>query len=307
MSEKVHFDDFVEQVALESGYDTDTARAYVEDLFETIMEENSKGRWVKLRNFGSFKPKWYKAKRGINPQTKQALDILPHYHINFKSSQDLEKILNSDQTLNPIALETPTNRFLDKLLVVILLIIGVWIVKALMFSDDPVVPPLELKEEVQSQSVKEEPVEKELPVEVGIEPVQEVLAQMPEDGDRKILYPGVHTVSQDQTLSQIGLDIYEDAVYWPLIFTANSQRVSDPDKIFKDSTLTIPNKSEGSGLHNAYMDVYGAYMDVDKMARSFWVLCKGAKLIGKEFQGFLMKKLHPMEYKIIQKCVNKAR
>ena len=305
MSEKVHFDDFVEQVALESGFDTDTARAYVEDLFETIMEENSKGRWVKLRNFGSFKPKWYKAKRGINPQTQQALDILPHYHINFKSSKDLEKTLNSDQTLNPIALETPTNRFLDKLFLVILFIIAVWIVKALVFSDDPVAPPMEIKEPVQSQVLKDDPVEEEVPVEVVAEPVQEVLAQMPADNERKVLYPGVHTVTQNQTLSHIGLNIYEEAVYWPLIFTANSNKVSDPDKIFKGYTLTIPNKNDGARLHNAYMDVYGAYTDVDKMAKSFWILCEGAKLMGSDFQGFLMKKLHPMEYKIIQKCLNR--
>lgn len=69
MNQKVHFDDFIRQVALESGFDVDTARAYVEALFETIVEENSKGEPVKIQKFGSFQLRAYKAKRGINPQT----------------------------------------------------------------------------------------------------------------------------------------------------------------------------------------------------------------------------------------------
>lgn len=316
MSEKVPFDDFVEQVALESGFDTDTARSYVEDLFETIMEENSKGRWVKLRNFGSFKPKWYKAKRGINPQTQQALDILPHYHINFKSSKDLETILNSDQTLNPIVLETPRSRFFDKLFLLILFIIAVWIVKALMFSSDPAVTPIEFKEPTQSQVLKEDPVEKEVPidqvdpmenevaVEVIPEPEDDVLVPMPKGGDKKVLYPGIHTITKDKTLSHIGLEVYESTLYWPLIFTANPRQIRDPDKILNGYTLIIPNKREGTALYHAYMDVHEAYGNVDKMKKSFWILCEGSKLMGDAFQSFLMKKLHPIEYKIIKKCFN---
>ena len=96
MHKSVPFDDFIEQVALESGYDYDTAKTYVESMFETIVQESTKGLNVKIRNLGSFQPRWYKAKRGINPQTQQPLDILPHYHIHFATSKELEKMINSN-------------------------------------------------------------------------------------------------------------------------------------------------------------------------------------------------------------------
>ena len=96
MNEKIHYDDFVEQIVLESGYDHDTVREYLGVMFETIVTESTKGKLVKLRNFGSFQPRWYKAKRGINPQTKQPLDILPHYHIHFASSKALQNALNNE-------------------------------------------------------------------------------------------------------------------------------------------------------------------------------------------------------------------
>ena len=115
--------------------------------------------------------------------------------------------------------------------------------------------------------------------------------------------PTIYEVLYGQSLSQIGLDIYKSPTYWPLIFSANSSKIKDPDKIFLSSKLTIPAKSEGKVLHDSYLDVYDAYMSVDKMSRSFWILCEGANYIGEDFQRFLMKKLHPMEYKIIQRCL----
>lgn len=299
MNEKIHFDDFVEQVALESGFDSDTAKAYVEDLFETIIEENAKGRWVKFRNFGSFKPRWYKAKRGINPQTKAPLDILPHYHINFKSSKDLESILNSQESLNPIALETPGSRFMDKLFIILFFIIIVWIFKSLITSDEKLVPPVEVPKTVQNLFVPDEP--KKSPVK---EVLDIVVKQEAKPLKEKESFPSIYEVLYTQTLSQIGFEIYKSHTYWPLIFTENSDQIKDPDRIFESSKLSIPKQHDGKVLHDSYMDVYDAYMNADKMRRSFWVLCQGSKYIGKDFQKFLRAKLHPMEYKIIQRCMN---
>lgn len=309
MNEKIHFDDFVEQVSLESGFDSDTTKAYVEGLFDTIIEENAKGRWVKFRNFGSFRPRWYKAKRGINPQTKEALDILPHYHINFKSSKDLETILNSEETLNPIALETPANRFMDKLCVILFFIITVWIFKALIIGDEKVVPPVKIPKAVKSVVVAEKEVKKALPQKQEKMPVKEVLEivvkQEAKVVEEKDTFPSIYEVLYTQTLSHIGRDVYKDRIHWPLIFSENSDKIKDPDMIYHASKLTIPKKRDGRVLHNSYIDVYDAYMNVDKMNRSFWVLCQGAKYIGKDFQKFLIKKLHPMEYKIIKRCVGR--
>jgi len=94
MNEKIHFDDFAEQVALEVGVDVDTAKDYIYTMFETIIEENEKGEWVKIRNFGSFHPVHNKQKRARNPQTGNFMTVPAHYHVNFKPSETLSKVVN---------------------------------------------------------------------------------------------------------------------------------------------------------------------------------------------------------------------
>ncbi len=94
MNEKIHFDDFAEQVALEVGVDVDTAKDYIYTMFETIIEENEKGEWVKIRNFGSFHPVHNKERRARNPQTGNFMTIPAHYHVNFKPSETLSTIVN---------------------------------------------------------------------------------------------------------------------------------------------------------------------------------------------------------------------
>lgn len=94
MNEKIHFDDFAEQVALEVGVDIDTAKDYIYTMFETIIEENEKGEWVKLRNFGSFHPVHNKLRLTRNPQTGNMMTVPEHYHVNFKASETLSKVVN---------------------------------------------------------------------------------------------------------------------------------------------------------------------------------------------------------------------
>jgi len=94
MNEKIHFDDFAEQVALEVGVDVDTAKDYIYTMFETIIEENERGEWVKIRNFGSFHPVHNKEKRARNPQTGNFMTIPAHYHVNFKPSATLSNVVN---------------------------------------------------------------------------------------------------------------------------------------------------------------------------------------------------------------------
>ena len=94
MNEKIHFDDFAEQVALEVGVDVDTAKDYIYTMFETIIEENEKGEWVKIRNFGSFHPVHNNARQARNPQTGNMMTIPAHYHVNFKPSETLSTIVN---------------------------------------------------------------------------------------------------------------------------------------------------------------------------------------------------------------------
>ncbi len=309
MNEKVNFDDFVEQVALESGYDYDTAKEYVERMFETIVEESTKGRWVKIRKFGSFQPRWYKAKRGVNPQTGEALDILPHYHIHFAASKALQEHLNSGRSLTPIELEEPSTNIFQKLAVVILVaLLAAWIYKTWMapqtttpvFEPQPekVVPKEPVTPKVEPKALMTQTPQRS-------EPIMQEESSQTEISNTAVTsnaYPGTHKVMARETLSQIGLAVYKDTRYWPLLLPANADTVKDPDHILKGMLLNVPDISEGSRLYDAYVQTYRAYLAADKMGRSFWVLCNGHTFFKEPFMAYLKKRIDSADYAIVQKC-----
>lgn len=312
MNEKIHYDDFVEQIALESGYDNDTVREYLSVMFETIVEESTKGNLVKLRNFGSFQPRWYKAKRGINPQTGQPLDILPHYHIHFASSKVLQNALNNE----------PPKSFLSRLILPSLVVLLAAILIYLNTSTNELVTIKTVKQVEQEQAIVtivNEPVETvdedvietpivEEPVKLVIEEavvvIQEPIA--PTKPSNIPLYPGSHRVTANETLSTIGSKVYGSKGYWPLLYSANNSKVLNPDLILRGSSLVVPDKTESKLLYSSYMDVHNAYMQRDLMSKSFWILCEGSHFMGKDFQMYLKDKLIPVEYAIIEKCSPKG-
>ena len=298
MNEKIHYDDFVEQIAQESGYDNDTVREYLSNMFETIVTQSTKGKLVKLRNFGSFQPRWYKARRGINPQTKQPIEILPHYHIHFASSKVLQNALN----------EEPSKYSLAKR---ILLAFAVLMVLLFVYFNTLTKEPLRVKTVEQVQQV--EPIQTAKPVIKEImEPQIEETVVIPKkpitltSPSKASLYPGTHIVTANESLSSIGLKVYGNKGYWPLIYTANIPKVSNPDLILRDNSLIIPDKKASKQLYSSYMDVHNAYMQRDLMSKSFWILCEGSHFMGKNFQMYLKEKLIPIEYAIIKKCSTKG-
>lgn len=300
MNEKIAYDTFIEQVALESGYDYDTAKDYVEAMFETIVKESSQGNSVKVRNLGSFQPRWYKAKRGINPQTKEPLDILPHYHIHFASSKELEGLLNA----KTVIYKNPLNGVLKRLVVVLLFaLIGTLIYRS-FFMPDVLIPQKPVKVVPVEKKIVVEPKKESIVIKEVIkkEPVVVIPPKVSESIKKVLSYPFVYTVSKNETLSEIGFKIYMNTKFWPLIFQANRKLITNPDKIMPGQKLTIPATVEGKELHNAYMQVKKAYDTIGNMGKIYWVLCEGANLLDSSFKQMLQKNLHPVEYKIIKRC-----
>ena len=317
MNEKIHYDDFVEQIVLESGYDNDTVRKYLGVMFETIVTQNTKGNLVKLRNFGSFQPRWYKAKRGINPQTQQPLDILPHYHIHFASSKALQNALNNE----------PPKPFLQKfILPVLAVLLAALLVYFTTSTNEPVtVKTVKQVQEVQTivttaneavEPVIEKLIEPEVVDEMAPEVIEEAVViqepvvipqkPIPSIKPSKIpLYPGSHTVTANESLSTIGSKIYGSKGYWPLLYSANNSKILNPDLIFRGYSLVVPDKTALKPLYSSYMEVHNAYMQRDLMSKSFWILCEGTHFMGKDFQMYLKKQLSPSEYPIIEQCSSK--
>lgn len=307
MNEKIHFDDFVEQVALEAGYDIDTAKAYVVNMFETIVEESANGRNVKVKNFGSFQPRYAKAKRGINPQTQQPLDILPHYHIHYAVSKGLEQTLNSGEKVTKITINEKPN-ILGR---VVLVALGALLIT--LFYRSFFMPETELqklptqqatvpvKEVVapkaeEKASVATPKVEEPAPVvEVIKHPEQAVIKKRP-------ALPTHYTVKKGQTLSEISLELYGSSIYWPLLFENNKDTLSSPDLIFTGMTLKIPKASKDSTLQDAYLDAYNSYLSTDNLSKSFWTLCSGARYMGESFVSHLSGKIPDSDFMVVKRC-----
>lgn len=329
MNDKIVFNDFVEQVASESGFDIDTAKAYVTAMFETIVEQSVAGETIKVQNFGSFIPKWYKAKRGINPQTKQAIDILPHYHIHYAMSKGLDQTLNSGEISTPIALDDSPNLF-KKLVIIglVALLIAFFypseqdksIPLQTTVSETKVIAP----EIVQLQTELEDEIEPETETGLTNEADLETVANsqtgintqtgigsgiesepvlIPQVG-KKIL-PEYYLVKDHETLTLISKILYEKSLYWPLLYQNNTSLIPVPDVIYPGTNLSVPEKTENYPLYTAYLLAFESYLSADKMGKSFWTLCSGAKYLGDDFKDFLKGKIDGDEYKVVRHCVGR--
>ena len=71
------------------------AAELVETVFELIKAELAKRGNVKLSGFGSFVVRQKKERTGRNPQTGQPMVISARQVVSFKSSQLLNKALNT--------------------------------------------------------------------------------------------------------------------------------------------------------------------------------------------------------------------
>jgi integration host factor subunit alpha len=72
----------------------DSARV-VEDVFEIMKENLSRGDSVKITGFGSFVVRDKEAQQGRNPQTGETIEISARKALAFKPSQLLKRELNN--------------------------------------------------------------------------------------------------------------------------------------------------------------------------------------------------------------------
>lgn len=80
-------DDAARYVANEIGLSTTTAKAAVGAMLDFIIETAARGEKVQLVGFGSFSTKTRAAHKGVNPQTKQVMEIAEMSTPHFKPGQ----------------------------------------------------------------------------------------------------------------------------------------------------------------------------------------------------------------------------
>ncbi len=67
--------EFVDQIADESDLSKDDAQKFLEAFTSVVESELKKGNQVQITGFGKFYVQQRDARQGINPQTKQRINI----------------------------------------------------------------------------------------------------------------------------------------------------------------------------------------------------------------------------------------
>lgn len=83
--------DFISTVAETSGLSKADAKKAVNAFIETVANELKKGEKVTFPGFGSFSVTERAARNGVNPRTKQPIEIQARKAVKFKPGSELEE------------------------------------------------------------------------------------------------------------------------------------------------------------------------------------------------------------------------
>ena len=90
MSNVVNKKDLVEKLAEEFGCSKKDATAYVQCVFDTIADTLKNDGTVDVFGFGKFSLSERAARTGINPATKEKIEIAASKSVKFKASKSLK-------------------------------------------------------------------------------------------------------------------------------------------------------------------------------------------------------------------------
>lgn len=85
--------EFINAVAEKSGLSKVDAKKAVEAFVETVSSELKEGGKVALLGFGSFSVAEKSARKGVNPKTKQPIEIPARKSVKFKAGAEFTEII----------------------------------------------------------------------------------------------------------------------------------------------------------------------------------------------------------------------
>ena len=85
--------EFITAVAEKSGLSKADAKKAVDAFVETVSSELKEGGKVALLGFGSFSVAEKSARKGVNPKTKQPIEIPARKSVKFKAGTELTEII----------------------------------------------------------------------------------------------------------------------------------------------------------------------------------------------------------------------
>jgi DNA-binding protein HU-beta len=83
--------DFIARVADETGVSKKTTRQVIESALDLIASSLAKDEKVVLSGFGTFEMRERRERRGVNPQTRQAMTIPASKTPGFSASNNLKE------------------------------------------------------------------------------------------------------------------------------------------------------------------------------------------------------------------------
>lgn len=85
--------EFINTVAAKAGLSKVDAKKAVEAFVETVSDELKSGGKVALLGFGSFSVTEKSARKGVNPKTKQPINIPARKSVKFKAGSELAELV----------------------------------------------------------------------------------------------------------------------------------------------------------------------------------------------------------------------
>lgn len=86
--------EFINAVAEKAGLTKADAKKAVDAFVETVSNEMKEGGKVALLGFGTFSVTEKAARKGINPKTKETIEIAARKAVKFKAGAELNDSLN---------------------------------------------------------------------------------------------------------------------------------------------------------------------------------------------------------------------
>lgn len=87
--------EFVSALKAKTGFTNEQAYKAIDAVFDVIADELENGGSVNIQSFGTFEIHERAARKGINPQTKQPIDIsaskAPAFRVSYKLKERVNK------------------------------------------------------------------------------------------------------------------------------------------------------------------------------------------------------------------------
>jgi DNA-binding protein HU-beta len=90
--------DFIARVAEQTGTSKKVTRQVIEAALDTIAQSLANDEKVVLTGFGTFELRTRQARRGVNPQTRQAMTIPASRSPGFSASNSLKDLVRQGRS-----------------------------------------------------------------------------------------------------------------------------------------------------------------------------------------------------------------